>query len=437
MEAIETELSLRIGDTPLVRLPRFEPRPDVEIYAKLESMNAGGSVKDRAARAIVDDGMRRGLIAGRILLDATSGNTGIAYAMLGATHGFLVKLCVPGNVTEERKRLLRAYGADVVFTDPMDGSDGAIAEARRLFGANPEAYFYADQYNNDANWRAHFETTGPEILAQTDGRITHFVSGLGTTGTFMGAGRRIRASRAGVELISVEPDSPLHGLEGLKHMATAIVPGIYDPSLATRAMTVATEDAHAMTRALARDAGLLVGPSSGAALAASIALARTLDRGVIVTVFPDGGARYLSEPLWDGDGTAVRIPAEARAAIRAHSEATYPDESCGVLLGPRDGVVAAAISLDNTTTLERRRRFLIGAGEYRRAEGLAAEAGLDIVGFYHSHPDHPAEPSAFDLEHAWPNLSYAIQSVHAGVSRELRSWRMRADRSGYTEELLR
>jgi cysteine synthase B len=427
--------AVRIGETPLVRLTQFEPRPGVEIHAKVESMNPGGSVKDRAARAIVEDAIRRGEIPQRILLDATSGNTGIAYAMLGAAHGFLVKLCVPANVTAERKRLLRAYGADVVWTDPMDGSDGAIAEARRLFASNPDAYFYADQYNNDANWRAHFETTGPEILEQTDGRVTHFVAGLGTTGTFMGTGRRLHAARPGVELIAVEPDSPLHGLEGLKHMATALVPGIYDASLATRHATVATEDAHAMTRALARDAGLLVGPSSGAALVAAIELARTLDHGLIVTVFPDGGTRYLSEPLWDSDARAVAIPAEARAAIRAHSEAVYPDEACGVLLGPRDGVVSRAISLDNTTDLERRRRFLVGPDEYRRAERHASETGLEIVGFYHSHPDHPAEPSAFDLEHAWPNLSYAIQSVRSGSSGELRSWRLRDDRTGYTEEL--
>ena len=427
---------VRIGQTPLVRLARFEPRAGVEIHAKVESMNPGGSVKDRAARAIVEDAMRRGLIGRRILLDASSGNTGIAYAMLGAAHGFLVKLCVPANVTAERKRLLRAYGADVVWTDPMDGSDGAIAEARRLFESNPDAYFYADQYNNDANWRAHFETTGPEILEQTDGRVTHFVAGLGTTGTFMGTGRRLRAARPGVELVAVEPDSPLHGLEGLKHMATALVPGIYDARLATRHVMVSTEDAHAMTRALVRDAGLLVGPSSGAALVAAIELARTLDRGLIVTVFPDGGTRYLSEPLWDSDGHAVAIPAEARAAIRAHSEAAYPDEGCGVLLGPRGGAVSRAISLDNSTDLERRRRFLVGPDEYRRAERYAAESGLEIVGFYHSHPDHPAEPSAFDLEHAWPNLSYAIQSVRTGASRELRSWRLRDDRTGYIEELV-
>ncbi|HEX9365624.1 MAG TPA: pyridoxal-phosphate dependent enzyme [Vicinamibacterales bacterium] len=435
--ALETRApsGLRIGNTPLVRLEAFEPKPEVEIHAKLELHNTGGSVKDRAALAMVEDGERRGALgAGRVLLDATSGNTGISYALLGAARGFLVKLCIPANVTRERRQMLLSYGAELVLTDPMDGSDGAILEARRIYAEDPDRYFYPDQYGNDANWRAHFDTTGVEILDQTGGRVTHFVAGLGTSGTFVGTGRRLRASGRHVELISVQPDSPLHGLEGLKHMGSALVPRIYDASLADRNVTVTTEDAHAMTRRLARDAGLFVGPSSGAALAASVELARTLDRGVIVTIFPDGGGRYLSEPFWQAPGAALRLPVEARAEIRAHGVATYPDECCGVLLGPRDGLVSDTWRLDNNTDLERRRRFLIGPDDYRRAEGRASARGLEIVGFYHSHPDHPAEPSAFDLAHAWPNLSYVIVSIRGGVPREMRSWRLRADRSGYDEE---
>ena len=430
-----TPAALQIGNTPLVRLEAFEPKPGVEIHAKLESHNAGGSVKDRAALAMVEDGERRGLLgAGQVLLDATSGNTGISYAMLGAARGFLVKLCVPGNVTRERRQMLHAYGADVILTDPMDGSDGAIQEARRIYAGDPDRYFYPDQYSNDANWRAHFDTTGAEILDQTGGQLTHFIAGLGTSGTFVGTGRRLRASGLTVQLIAVQPDSPLHGLEGLKHMGSALVPRIFDPSLADRNVTVTTEDAHAMTRRLARDAGLFVGPSSGAALSASVEIARAIDRGVIVTIFPDGGGRYLSEPFWQTPGAVLRLPVEARAEIRAHGAASYPDECCGVLLGPRDGTVSGTWPLDNSTDLERRRRFLIGPDDYRRAEARAAERGLEIVGFYHSHPDHPAEPSAFDLAHAWPNLSYAIVSIRGGVPRELRSWRLRADRSGYDEE---
>jgi S-sulfo-L-cysteine synthase (O-acetyl-L-serine-dependent) len=425
----------RIGNTPLVRLEAFEPRAGVEIHAKLELHNAGGSVKDRAALAMVEDGARHGRLgAGQVLLDATSGNTGISYAMLGAARGFLVKLCIPANVTRERRQMLLSYGAELVLTDPMEGSDGAIREARRIHAGDPDRYFYPDQYSNDANWRAHFDTTGVEILEQTAGLVTHLVAGLGTGGTFVGTGRRLRASGRPVELISVQPDSPLHGLEGLKHMASALVPSIYDPGLADRNVTVSTEDAYAMTRRLARDAGLFVGPSSGAALSAAVEVARSIDRGLVVTVFPDGGGRYLSEPLWQAPGAALRLPVETRADIRAHGAATYPDECCGVLLGPRDGTVTEAWPLDNSTDLERRRRFLIGPDDYRRADARAAARGLEIVGFYHSHPDHPAEPSAFDLAHAWPNLSYAIVSIRGGAPREMRSWRLRADRSGYVEE---
>jgi S-sulfo-L-cysteine synthase (O-acetyl-L-serine-dependent) len=298
--ATEAAVWQLIGRTPLVRLSRLEPRPGVEIYAKLESRNPGGSVKDRAASSILRDALNRGVLThGRTILDATSGNTGIAYAMLGAAIGYPVKLCVPANVTRERQRLLKVYGAQIVWTDPMDGSDGAIREARRLYAADPERYFYADQYNNPANWRAHYETTGAEILEQTGGRITHFVAGLGTSGTFMGTSRRLRAEKPDVRLISMQPESPLHGLEGLKHMATAIVPGIYDPGLADENVTVDTESAWNMLRRLAREEGLFAGVSGAAALVAARRVAATLDRGVVVTILPDGGDRYLSEPMLD------------------------------------------------------------------------------------------------------------------------------------------
>jgi S-sulfo-L-cysteine synthase (O-acetyl-L-serine-dependent) len=289
-----------IGNTPLLRLRRFEPGlQNVELYGKAEWFNPGGSVKDRPAANMVKEGLRSGALRpGKTLLDATSGNTGIAYAMIGASSGFPVRLCVPSNVTIERKRLLHAYGADLIFTDPMDGSDGAIREARKQVAANPDVYFYPDQYNNNANWGAHYETTGPEILAQTEGRITHFVAGLGTSGTFMGTGRRLRESDPTIKLISFQPDSPLHGLEGLKHMETAIVPGIYDPALADEDMRVSTEDAYRMVRRLAREEGLLVGISGGAALAAALKVARDVRDAVIVTIFPDSADKYMSERFW-------------------------------------------------------------------------------------------------------------------------------------------
>jgi cysteine synthase B len=289
-----------IGNTPLVRLSAFEGGlRNVELWAKAEWRNPGGSVKDRPAARMILDGERSGeLTRDKIILDATSGNTGIAYAMIGAARGYRVRLCVPQNVTPERKRILKAYGAEIVFTDPMEGSDGAIIRAKAMYAEEPGLYFYPDQYNNPGNWRAHYDTTAPEIVEQTEGRITHFVAGLGTSGTFVGAGRRLREYNSAIRLISVQPDSPLHGLEGLKHMATAIVPGIYDPAIADEDLSVSTEDAFELTRQLART-GMFVGISSGANLAGALQVARRSSNAVIVVVFCDGGEKYLSERFWD------------------------------------------------------------------------------------------------------------------------------------------
>src|SRR5688572_1583394 len=289
-----------IGQTPLVRLSSFEKSlRNVELWAKAEWRNPGGSVKDRPAARMIADGERSGaLTREKILLDATSGNTGIAYAMIGAARGYRVRLCVPENVTPERKRILKAFGAEIVFTDPMEGSDGAIIRAKKMFADDPDLYFYPDQYNNPGNWKSHYDTTAPEIIEQTGGRLTHFVAGLGTSGTFVGAGRRFREFNPSIRLISVQPDSPLHGLEGLKHMATAIVPGIYDTSLADEDIGVSTEEAFSLTRRLAKQ-GLFVGISSGANLAGALRVARQTSDAVIVVVFCDGGEKYLSERLWD------------------------------------------------------------------------------------------------------------------------------------------
>ena len=300
-----------IGNTPLIRLSSFEAGlRNVELYVKAEWRNPGGSVKDRAAARMMADGERSGaLTRDKILLDATSGNTGIAYAMIGAARGYRVRLCVPENVTPERKRILKAFGAEVVFTDPMEGSDGAIIRAKKMYADDPDRYFYPDQYNNPGNWRAHYDTTAPEIFEQTQGRITHFVAGLGTSGTFMGAGRRFREVKPSIRLTSVQPDSPLHGLEGLKHMATAIVPGIYDPALADEDLGVSTEEAFDYTRRLAKE-GLFVGISSGANLAGALDVARRAQDAVVVVIFCDGGEKYLSERFWDekGDGAAAGGP---------------------------------------------------------------------------------------------------------------------------------
>jgi cysteine synthase B len=292
-----------IGRTPLVRLPHFEREtPGVELYAKAEWQNPGGSVKDRAASRMIADGEASGrLRPGLTIIDATSGNTGIAYAMVGAAKGYKVKLCLPENASPERKLILRAFGAELVLTSPLEGTDGSIREVRRIVAEHPELYFYPDQYSNDSNWRAHFDTTGPEIIEQTGGRVTHFVAGLGTSGTFVGTARRLREFNPAIKLISFQPDSPFHGLEGLKHMASAMIPAIYDPSIADEDVSVSTEDAHRLVRRLAREEGLMVGISAGAALSATLQVARRLKDGVIVTVFPDGAEKYLSESFWTAD----------------------------------------------------------------------------------------------------------------------------------------
>jgi cysteine synthase B len=289
-----------IGHTPLVRLAQFEHEtPGVELYAKAEWQNPGGSVKDRAASRMIAEGEKSGrLRPGLTIVDATSGNTGIAYAMIGAARGYPIKLFLPENASPERKLILRAFGAELVLTSPLEGTDGSIRAVRQLVAEHPDEYFYPDQYSNDANWRAHFDTTGPEIIDQTGGRVTHFVAGLGTSGTFVGTSRALRKFNPAVKVISFQPDSPFHGLEGLKHMETAMVPAIYDPTLADEDLRIGTEDAHRSVRRLAREAGLLVGISAGAALAAALRVARTLSSGVVVTVFPDGAEKYLSESFW-------------------------------------------------------------------------------------------------------------------------------------------
>ena len=289
-----------IGDTPLLSFRRVDAgvRP-ARVFAKAEWCNPGGSVKDRAALNMILDGERRGLLTpGKIIVDATSGNTGIAYAMIAAERGYRVKLALPSNASIERKQSLIAYGAELILTDPHEGTDGAQRYVKALVERDPDLYFYPDQYNNDANWKAHYETTAMEIWRQTEGRITHFVTGLGTSGTFMGVTRRLKELNPAVQCISMQPDGPLHGLEGLKHMPTALVPGIYDPGIADGQIEVATEDAHQMVLRLAREEGFLVGVSSGANLVAALQVALQVKEGVIVTIFCDSAAKYLSESFW-------------------------------------------------------------------------------------------------------------------------------------------
>ena len=290
-----------IGNTPLFRLDRLTAHlPGIELYGKAEFSNPGGSVKDRPALNMILDGERRGLLTpDKILLDSTSGNTGIAYAMIAAARGYPVKLCLPANASPERKQILAAYGAELVLTDPATGSDGAIRECKKIYAADPGRYFYPDQYNNPANWQAHYQTTALEILAQTDHRITHFVAAMGTSGTFVGTTRRLKEVNPAIQCLSAQPSSGFHGLEGLKHMPTAIVPGIYDESLADDNLWIETEDAYRMARRLARQEGILVGISAGANVHGALQLAERIKQGVIVTILCDGAEKYLSEPFWN------------------------------------------------------------------------------------------------------------------------------------------
>ncbi|CAN5765565.1 cysteine synthase family protein [soil metagenome] len=290
-----------VGNTPLLELPAIAAdTPGVRILGKAEWHNPGGSVKDRPALWMIRDGERSGaLTPEKTILDATSGNTGIAYAWIGAALGYKVKLCMPKNASEERKKILRAYGVDFVLTDPGEGSDGAIREARRLYAEDPERYFYPDQYSNPANPRSHYESTAPEIWEGTDGEVTHFVAGLGTSGTFVGTSTRLRELNPEIKVVSFEPDSAFHGLEGMKHMGSAIVPPIYDPMIADENRATATEDAYAMVKRVAREEGILIGISAGAAVATALEVAREIESGTVVTILCDGADKYLSESFWE------------------------------------------------------------------------------------------------------------------------------------------
>lgn len=310
MQNSTSNLEQLIGNTPLVRLAQLEREcPGVELYAKAELFNPGGSVKDRPALNMILEGERSGqLTRDKIILDATSGNTGIAYAMLGASRGYRVRLCLPRNASPERKKILAAYGAELILTNPAEQSDGAIRMVKQLYAESPELYFYPDQYGNDANWQAHYKTTGPEIWRQTDGRVTHFVAGMGTTGTMMGTGRYLKDVRPSVFLTAMQPDSPFNGLEGLKHLDTAIVPPIYDPTLADEIRECLTEDAYAMVKRLARTEGLLVGVSAGGNVHTALEVAKSAPSGsVVVTIICDGADRYLSEKFWD-EGIPDLVP---------------------------------------------------------------------------------------------------------------------------------
>lgn len=432
-------LLARIGRTPLRRLTRIEGlNPDVEIWAKLEWTNPGGSVKDRAALSIIEDAERSGrLRPGMVLLDSTSGNTGIAYALIGALKGYAVELVMPANVSEERKRYVREYGSVIHYTDPMEGSDGAIREARRLAEEQPDRYLYLDQYSNPANWQAHYRGTANEVWEQTAGRVTHLVAGLGTSGTMMGTGRRLKELNAAVRVHAVQPAEPVHGLEGMKHMPTAIVPRIYDERFPDQTHWIETEVAYECVKRLAREEGLFVGYSSGAALAAALDIAKGLERGVIVAVFPDNGERYHSTRFYAEEvlplaavappaAPVLRIAASAMREMVAESERAYPREACGLLIGRADRPfdVERFAPAKNVHPDRREDRFTIAPEEQLEIGNVARKEGLDVEGVFHSHPSHPAVPSATDAPYLelWERCPFVIASVREGRVSCVRAW---------------
>ena len=413
----------RVGNTPLFRVRLYEyEHPDVEVYAKAEWFNPGGSVKDRAALSMIEDGERTGALTHqKTIIDSTSGNTGVAYALLGAAKGYRVKLVMPKNVSAERKALVTAYGAEIVFSDPGEGSDGAIRMVRDIVAADPDRYFYPDQYSNPANPRAHYEGTAGEILQQTSGRITHFVAGLGTTGTFVGTATRLKEHDSSIKTIAVQPADAFHGLEGLKHLPTAIVPRIWKPAVADEVWGAPTEAAYDLARAVAASEGLLVGHSSGAALWAVGKLAQSIRKGVVVTVFPDSGDRYMSTGLYGQK--RLRMARSALEAIQRHGAEGYPYEICGLLIGrPRDSLVTEVRPVRNVEREQPQVRYLVDDREDMKIRKEYYGTELDVLGYYHSHPDHPAYPSVFDTQRSWQGYVYVIASVQGGTPRDVNAF---------------
>jgi cysteine synthase B len=394
---------------------------------------------------MIQDGLATGALRpGKTIIDATSGNTGIAYAMVAAALGYPVQLCLPDSASHERKRILAALGAELVITPGDEGTDGAIRKVHQIVAANPDKYFYPDQYSNPANWQAHYRTTANEIWQQTSGRITHFVAGLGTSGTFVGTTRRLKELNPAVRCVSLQPDASFHGLEGWKHMPTAIRPAIYDDKLADENLPVSTEEAYGLVKRMAREEGLLVSPSAAAALLGCFQVAAGIPKNVnavIVTVFADSASKYLNA-LW--------ISGQLAEKIRAHGAETYPHECCGALLGRDSNAVLESDRGDGSLTAAReilglfplvnrrndspRNRFSVTAEDVMAAERAAREQGLEVVGWYHSHPDHPARPSEFDRDHAWPWYSYVIVSVQNGAPQDMTSWRLNDDRAEFSPE---
>ncbi len=449
----KSDLLSRIGETPLLKLQTIIPNsisPKVEFHAKAEWFNPGGSVKDRAAYRMIQDALSSGRFRkGQTLLDSTSGNTGIAYALIGAAMGFPVEIVMPTNVSFERKKILQAYGASIIYSDPLLGSDGAREKAKQMAESNKEKYFFPDQYSNPSNWKAHYDTTGPEIWRQTQGRVTHFVAALGTSGTVMGAGRYLREKNPNIRIVALQPE-PFHGIEGWKNMKASTPVGIYDPSIHHELITVSTEAAYAWTRELALKEGMLVGPSAGGALHGALQAAKDLKEACVVVMFPDGGDKYLSAGIWDKE--SLQIPEEFIQQMTKQAEAEYPNECCGMIfssqLEPNKLTrLRACRNVQNEYHAKDpgnfprtgRTAFFIDPFELLAIQKDIRKSGEMIRVIYHSHIDAGAYFSDEDLriaapegEPAYPGVDYYVLSVKAGKMQEARLHSWDLSKQGFT-----
>ncbi len=430
-----------IGNTPLIEIKKLNKNKNVKVYAKAEWYNLSGSVKDRAAYQMIDDGERLGkLTKDKIILESTSGNTGIALAVIGRLKGYKVKLFMPLNVSEERKKIVKEFGAEVVFTDPLEGSDGALIECEKEYEKHPDKYFKPDQYTNPSNSKAHFIGTGIEIWNQTKGKITHFITGVGTGGTLIGVGRRLKHLNMGIKVIAIEPDNELHGLEGLKHIESSIIPKVYEQCYLDKKIKVKTEDAYDTVKKLAKEENLFLGPSSGAAAVGALETAKKLKKGIVVTIFPDHADRYISKDILEDEYFSVFIKQKDIDKMNKHLKARYPNEGCGLLLGEIKNNQKFVKEIIETKNINKKRaidRFEIDPKEYKKIDDYAGKKSLNIIGVYHSHPDHPPRPSKTDLGIAQPILSYFIVSIYEGCVMAVRSYKLSEDEKEFKEELIK
>jgi len=428
-----------VGDTPLIEIKKLNKNNKVKIFAKAEWYNLSGSVKDRAALSMIEEGEKSGkLTKDKTIIESTSGNTGIALASVAKIKGYKIKLVMPESASEERKNILKDLGAELILTDPMEGIDGAYMHGKKIYEKNKDKYFKPDQYGNEGNPNAHYNGTAVEIWEQTDGKVTHFVAGTGTSGTVMGNGRKLKELNKDIRVIAAEPEEEMHGVEGLKNMRNEMVPAIYDESVVDEKNYIETEEAYDTAIRLAKEERIFVGPSSGLNIAAALRLAEKIKEGIIVTVLPDSGYRYLSRNIFPEDIFDVEVKKEDLAKIHSHAKQDYPYETCGLLIGEIKEdrkIITKIIKTENKNKVRAEDRYIIDPEEYKKIDN-GLNDGESIIGVYHSHPDHPPRPSETDLNIAQPIFSYIIVSTLGDAILSTTSWILDEDEKSFKEEFL-